>query len=54
MDNAKIHHSKILHPLLSRINIFYGPPYSPFIDMIEECFGLIKHYIRKSGWRTRY
>ena len=38
MDNAKIHQSKILNQLLSKLNIFYGPPYSPFIDMIEECF----------------
>ena len=54
MGNAQIHQNKTLYPLLSRINIFYGLTYSEIVDMIKEYFGLIKQYIRKSGWRTRY
>jgi len=33
---------------MKRLNIFYGPPYSPFIDMVEETFALEKHYVRNS------
>jgi len=54
VDNAKIHKAKIIRSLLSRLNIFYGPPYSPFIDICEECFALIKHFIRKTGSKKRY
>lgn len=53
VDNAKIHYAAIITPILSRLNIFYGPPYSPFIDMAEEAFALSKHYVRNSFNKSR-
>lgn len=47
MDNAPIHKAKILQPFFERFRSFYGPPYSPFLNPIEEFFGLWKHYFRK-------
>ncbi len=48
MDNAKIHHAIILRDLASTVNFFFGAPYSPMLNPIEEFFGLLKHYIRKN------
>jgi len=53
LDNAKIHYCKIIAPLLLRFNIVYGSPYSPFIDMDEEYFALIKHFLRKTGEKKK-
>lgn len=47
MDNAAIHRAKILEPFLKHLRIFYAPAYSPFLNPIEEFFGLWKHYFRK-------
>ena len=46
MDNAKIHKCKKLQPLLSKLNILYNAPYSPFLNPIEKFFALFKHKIR--------
>ena len=46
MDNARIHHAVIIQPLAERINILFGPPYSPPLNPIEEIFALWKHYLR--------
>ena len=48
MDNAPIHKAICLKPLFEKINIFYGPPYSPFLNPIEEIFGVLKKKIRKT------
>ena len=47
LDNARIHHAKILKTLRSFIKILFLAPYSPFLTPIEEFFGLTKHYYRK-------
>lgn len=47
MDNSPIHKAKSLRPFLEHMRIFYGSPYSPFLNPIEEFFGLWKHYFRK-------
>ena len=47
-DNARIHHSKKLKTLRSYLKIFFLPPYSPFLNPIEETFGLIKFHYRKN------
>ena len=54
MDNAKIHHAKLLYNLFSKLNIFFSAPYSPFLNPIEEVFGLLKHYLRISYKPIRY
>jgi len=54
MDNAKIHWAKILQPLRLFLHFFYGPPYSPFLNPIEEFFGLMKHLIRENVKSSRY
>ena len=52
MDNASIHHAKILEPLKDRIHICFGPPYSPPLNPIEEIFGLWKHYLRYENFKN--
>ena len=47
-DNARIHHAKLLKPLLSKLTILYNALYSPFLNPIEEVFGIWKHYYRKN------
>ena len=47
MDNAPIHKAICLKPLFEKINIFYGPPYSPFLNPIEEIFGVLKIKYKK-------
>ena len=54
MDNARIHKAKVLKPLLSRLTVFYAAPYSPFLNPIEEWFGVVKHRMRKLGFRSRW
>lgn len=48
MDNAKIHHANILKSLFCKLNIFYGPAYSPFLNPIEEFFAFFKSHIRSA------
>ncbi len=47
MDNAPIHHAKILKPFLSNFKILFNAPYSPFLNPIEEFFGNWKFNFRK-------
>ena len=49
MDNASIHKAKSLKHILNNIHVFYGTPYNPFLNPIEEVFGLWKHYMRKKS-----
>ena len=46
LDNARIHHAKLLKPFLEeykdRLTLTYLPPYSPNLNMIEELWGWLK------------
>jgi len=51
MDNARIHHSRVVMDLLheKNINYIFLPPYSPKLNPIEECFSMLKaryHHLR--------
>ena len=48
LDNASIHKAKKIKNLLTHLNILYLAPYSPFMNSIEEFFGLSKYYYRKA------
>lgn len=46
LDNAKIHHAKLVQPFLKkmkdRIELMYLPPYSPELNLIEGLWGWLK------------
>ena len=45
LDNAKIHHAKLLTSFLqenSRLHLEFLPPYSPNLNIIEELWGWLK------------
>ena len=45
LDNAKIHHAKLLTDFLqknSRLHLEFLPPYSPNLNIIEELWGWLK------------
>lgn len=45
LDNAKIHHAKLLTDFLqtnSRLHLEFLPPYSPNLNLIEELWGWLK------------
>lgn len=46
LDNARIHHAKLLQPLLwenrDRLELVFLPPYSPELDLIEGLWGWLK------------
>jgi putative transposase len=46
LDNAKIHHAKLLQEFLTehkeRLTLVFLPPYSPDLNMIEELWGWLK------------
>jgi putative transposase len=46
LDNAKIHHAKLLNDFLdehkNRLTLVFLPPYSPNLNMIEEFWGWLK------------
>lgn len=50
MDNCKVHHSKfVVEAIKSRgYKPLFIPPYSPFLNPIEECWSKIKKHIRRS------
>ena len=52
MDNCKIHHANVLKNLKQKINILFGPPYSPCLNAIEEIFGNWKHFLRKNLFKN--
>ena len=51
MDNARIHHYTSLKDIVEElgINILYLPPYSPFLNPIENVFSKWKNYIASSN-----
>lgn len=46
LDNARIHHAKLLQSFLDehkdRLTLMFLPPYSPDLNMIEELWGWLK------------
>jgi len=46
LDNAKIHHAKLIQPFLRKhadhLELVYLPPYSPNLNLIEELWGWLK------------
>ena len=49
LDNASIHHSRIVHDALPTLatrglTLFYLPPYTPELNAIERIFRAIKHH----------
>lgn len=46
LDNARIHHAKILQPFLeqhkNRLELVFLPPYSPKLNLIEGLWGWLK------------
>ena len=47
MDNASIHKRISTQKFLHSMNIFYNAPYSPFLNPIENFFGLVKKQFRE-------
>lgn len=49
LDNAKIHHAKLIQPFLEehkdRLTLMFLPPYSPNLNMIEELWGWLKRSV---------
>ena len=50
-DNARIHHYRGLQEAIDqlRLNICYLPPYSPFLNLLENIFSVWKNFIL-IGW----
>jgi putative transposase len=45
LDNARIHHAKLLGPILGenpRLKLVFLPPYSPKMNLIEGLWGWLK------------
>lgn len=46
LDNARIHHAKLIQPFLAenthRLELMYLPPYSPNLNLIEGLWGWLK------------
>ena len=51
MDNAKIHMYKELENSIHQCGarLIFLPPYSPQLNPIEVCFGLLKRWIQKNA-----
>ena len=49
LDNAKIHHAKLLQDFLNknkdRLELMFRPPYSPNSNKIEELWGCLKDFV---------
>jgi transposase len=49
LDNARYHHAKVLQPFLEensdRLTLFFLPPYSPNLNMIERVWKLVKESV---------
>ncbi len=49
LDNARIHHAKLIQPFLEkrkdRLTLMFLPPYSPKLNMIEELWGWLKQSV---------
>lgn len=49
LDNARIHHAKLLEPFLQengeRLQLIFLPPYSPKLNLIEGLWGWLKNEV---------
>lgn len=49
LDNARIHHAKLIQPFLAennhRLELMYLPPYSPNLNLIEGLWGWLKNRV---------
>jgi len=49
LDNARIHHAKLIQPFLDefkdRLNLMFLPPYRPNLNMVEELWGWLKQSV---------
>lgn len=49
LDNAKIHHAKLLQPFLEthneRLTLFFLPPYSPNLNLLERIWKWLKESV---------
>lgn len=49
LDNARIHHAKLLHPFLEenkdRLELVYLPPYSPQFNLVEGLWKWLKEAV---------
>jgi transposase len=49
LDNARIHHAKLIQPFLAdhadTLQLLYLPPYSPQLNLIEELWGWLKRSV---------
>lgn len=52
MDNCGIHKKKSISRFLKLLPIFYNAPYSPFLNPIENIFGICKYSFRFRQLRT--
>ena len=54
MDNAKIHHGKMVRELLSKagVKLIYLSPYSPEFSPIENLWSKVKAILKKTAART--
>ena len=54
LDNARIHHYNGLHDIVQQLELtlFYLPPYSPFLNPIENCFSKWKNFVVRSQSRN--
>ncbi|KAG2213333.1 hypothetical protein INT45_013200 [Circinella minor] len=50
LDNCRIHHSQFVTDVITRrgYKALFMPPYSPFLNPIEECWSKIKKLIRRN------
>ena len=50
MDNASIHKTKEIKAMVEKTSheLLYLPPYSPFLNPIENCFSKWKNYVKRS------
>jgi len=50
MDNARIHYNPGLKEWIKNRNkhkLAFLPPYSPFLNPVEECFSKLKNFVKK-------
>jgi transposase len=55
LDNARIHHSKILKQYLGANikNLIYNVPYSPEFNPIEKVFSQVKNHLKKAPYTNK-
>ena len=56
LDNARIHHAKLLQPFLKenedRLTLLFLPPYSPNLNAVERIWGWLKKSVIANRFHT--